>query len=91
MQLHMWMNQSNKVQRGIVARLCQTSVNNLYQVAGGHTGISTGLALKLEKTILEITPERPVWRWEMLPDIWQSPGEYSKTIENMKAKSGVEP
>jgi hypothetical protein len=75
MQLHQWIKDSTAGQREAVANLANTTTNNIYQIAGGHTGMSTDMAIKLEQAIKEITPERPVPRWDLLPEIWDKPKE----------------
>ena len=55
-----WLRESTKGQRDAVAALAQTSVANLYQVAGGHTGLSIEKARLIYAAIKEITPDRSI-------------------------------
>ena len=64
--LRRWLKISTGGQRAAVCTIAKTTVGNLYQIAGGHTGMSIDMARAIHGAIKEITPDYPMEFNELL-------------------------
>ena len=68
MKLSKWIKTSSTDELKELAKKCGCCSNYIYQVAA--KGCSAGLAKKIERATMKLTPGRVVTKYELRPDIW---------------------
>jgi hypothetical protein len=70
MHLGTWLAETSKEQREQLASICDTTVEYLYQLGGGHRMGSGVLIRRIADASAEITPGKVVSKHAMRPDIF---------------------